>query len=116
MKKEPKTKLVGGGISHESCTFITRFIPGRWRGKGQEALDHFRGKRSNLSGMIDICEREGVELIPTTYGSPDSKGRVLNESYYSLLNPMLEGTPVHRDAVADGLMDHLSGVPAGLAQ
>ena len=107
MKKEQKIKLVGGGISHESCTFITRFIPGRWRGKGEEALDYFRGKRSNLSGMIDICEREGVELIPTTYGSPDSKGRVLNESYYSLLYPMLEG--IEKAMPVDGVLLLLHG-------
>ena len=107
MEKESKIKLVGGGISHESCTFITRFILGRWRGKGQEALDHFRGKRSNLSGMIDICEREGVELIPTAYGSPDSKGRVLNESYYSLLNPMLEG--IEKAMPVDGVLLLLHG-------
>ena len=107
MEKESKIKLVGGGISHESCTFITRFIPGRWRGKGQEALDYFRGKRSNLSGMIDICEREGVELIPTTYGSPDSKGRVLNDSYNSLLSELLEG--IEATLPVDGVLLHLHG-------
>lgn len=90
MSKISDIRIVGGGISHESCTFITRFIPGRSL-IGQEALDYHRGKRTNLSAMIEVCEREGIELIPTVYGSPDSKGRCLNESYYSLLNPLLEG-------------------------
>ena len=107
MEKESKIKLVGGGIIHESCTFITRFIPGRWRGTGQEVLDNFRGKRSFLSAMIDVCDREGVELIPTTYGWPDSKGRVLNESYYSLLNPLLEG--IEAALPVDGVLLHLHG-------
>jgi microcystin degradation protein MlrC len=100
-------RLVGGGISHESCTFITRFIPGAWRGKDQEALDYHRGKRSNLAGMIDVCEREDVELIPTVYGSPDSKGRVLNESYYSMLNPILEG--IEKALPVDGVLLWLHG-------
>jgi len=107
MEKESKIKLVGGGIIHESCTFITRFIPGRWRGTGQEVLDNFRGKRSFLSAMIDVCDREGVELIPTTYGWPDSKGRVLNESYYSLLNPLLEG--IEAALPVDGVLLQLHG-------
>ena len=108
MEKESKIKLVGGGIIHESCTFITRFIPGRWRGKGEEVLDNFRGKRrSFLSAMIDVCDREGVELIPTTYGWPDSNGRVLNESYYSLLNPLLEG--IEAALPVDGVLLQLHG-------
>jgi microcystin degradation protein MlrC len=108
MEKESKIKLVGGGIIHESCTFITRFIPGRWRGTGQEVLDNHRGKkRSFLAAMIDVCDREGVELIPTTYGWPDSKGRVLNESYYSLLNPLLEG--IEAALPVDGVLLHLHG-------
>jgi len=100
-------RLVGGGISHESCTFITRFIPGRWRGEGKEALDYHRGKRSNLAGMIDVCEREEVELIPTVYGAPDSKGRVLNDSYYSMLNPILEG--IKKAMPVDGVLLWLHG-------
>jgi microcystin degradation protein MlrC len=100
-------RIVGGGITHESNTFITRFIPGRWRGEGVEALDYHRGKRTNLGGMIDVCEREGVELIPTVYGAPDSRGRVLNESYYSLLNPILDGI---EDAMpVDGVLLWLHG-------
>lgn len=57
--------------------------------------------------MIDVCEREGVELIPTVYGSPDSKGRALNESYYSLLNPILEG--IEKAMPVDGVLLHLHG-------
>jgi len=104
---EKKIKLVGGGISHESCTFITRFIPGRWRGKGQEAIDYHKGSRSNLSGMIDVCEREGVELIPTMYGAPDSRGRVLNESYNAMLNQILEG--IEKALPVDGVLLWLHG-------
>jgi len=100
-------RLVGGGISHESCTFITRFIPGRWRGKGEEALETHRGMRSNLGGMIYVCDKEGVELIPTVYGSPDSKGRVLNDSYYSMLNPILEG--IEKALPVDGVLLWLHG-------
>lgn len=106
MTEKSEIKLVGGGISHESCTFITRLIQGRRR-EGQEALNYHRGKRTNLGAMIDICEREGVELIPTVYGSPDSKGRVLNESYYSLLNPILEG--IDKAMPVDGVLLLLHG-------
>ncbi len=101
-----KIKLVGGGISHESCTFITRFIPGR-RQEGKEAIDFNRGRRTNLGGMIEVCEREGVELIPTVYGSPDSKGRVLDESYYSMLKPILTG--IEKAMPVDGVLLLLHG-------
>jgi len=57
--------------------------------------------------MIDVCEKEGVELIPTVYGSPDSKGRVLNESYYSMLNPILEG--IDNAMPVDGVLLLLHG-------
>ncbi|NIQ34020.1 MAG: hypothetical protein GTN80_10335, partial [Nitrososphaeria archaeon] len=49
MSGEFKTRIVGGGISHESCTFITRFIPGRVTWEGEEAIEYNRGKRTNLS-------------------------------------------------------------------
>jgi len=104
---EKEMRLVGGGISHESCTFIKRFIPGRWRGSGYEALEFHRGKRTNLGGMIDVCSRERVELIPTVYGSPDAKGRVLKESYYSMLNPFLEG--IEKSLPVDGVLLWLHG-------
>jgi len=106
MTMTERIKLVGGGISHESCTFITRLIKGRkWIGK--EAIDFHRPRRTNLSAMIHVCESEGVELIPTVYGSPDSKGRVLNESYYSMLNPILEG--IEKALPVDGVLLWLHG-------
>ena len=101
-----KIRLVGGGISHESNTFISLFIPGD-RQFGVDAINFHRGKRSNLSAMIDVCEKEGVELIPTVYGSPDSKGRVLNDSYYSMLNTLLEG--IEKAKPVDGVLLLLHG-------
>jgi microcystin degradation protein MlrC len=101
-----KIKLIGGGISHESNTFIHQFIPGK-RQFGEDAINFHRGKRSNLSAMIEVCEREGVELIPTVYGSPDSKGRVLNELYYSMLNKILEG--LEKEKPYDGVLLLLHG-------
>jgi len=104
---ERKILIVGGGISHESCTFVKRFIPGRWRGFSQDALNFHRGKRTNLGGMIDVCDKEGVELIPTVYGSPDSNGRVLNKSYYNMLNSLLEG--IEKNLPVDGVLLWLHG-------
>ena len=101
-----KIRLVGGGIEHESNTFITQFIKGNVL-VGQDAIKCNRGKKTNLAGMIDACERESVELIPTVYGWPDSKGRVLNESYYSLLNPILEG--IEKAMPVDGVLLALHG-------
>ena len=57
--------------------------------------------------MIDVCDKEGVELIPTVYGSPDSNGRVLNESYYGMLNPILEG--IEKNLPVDGVLLWLHG-------
>ena len=101
-----RIRLAGGGISHESNTFINLFIPGE-RQYGEDAIRFHRGKRSNLSAMIEICEREGVDLIPTIYGSPDSKGRVLNKSYYSMLNTLLEG--IEKAKPIDGVLLLLHG-------
>ncbi len=103
-----KIRIVGGGITTESCTFVKHFVPG-WSlpRYGQEAIDYFRDKRTNISAMIRICEREGVELVPTMYGSPDSRGRALNESYYALLNPLLEG--IEKALPVDGVLLELHG-------
>ncbi len=103
-----KIRIVGGGITTESCTFVKHFVPG-WSlpRYGQEAIDYFRDKRTNISAMIHVCEREGVELVPTMYGSPDSRGRALNESYYALLNPLLEG--IEKALPVDGVLLELHG-------
>ena len=103
-----KIRIVGGGITTESCTFVKHFVPG-WSlpRYGQEAVDYFRDKRTNISAMIHVCEREGVELVPTMYGSPDSRGRALNESYYNLLNPLLEG--IEKALPVDGALLELHG-------
>ena len=103
-----KIRLVGGGITTESCTFVKHFLPG-WTPPraGKVAFDYFRDKRTNVSAMIHVCEREGVELIPTMYGSPDSRGRALNDSYYSLLNPLLEG--IENALPVDGVLLELHG-------
>ncbi len=57
--------------------------------------------------MIHVCEREGVEFIPTIYGVPDSKGRVLNDSNNSLLSELLEG--IEAALPVDGVLLHLHG-------
>ena len=103
-----RIRIVGGGITTESCTFCKHFVPGWTRPmSGQTAIDYYRGKRTNISAMIHVCEREDVELIPTMYGSPDSRGRALNESYYSLLNPILEG--IEKAMPVDGVLLDLHG-------
>jgi len=61
------------------------------RGSSGRTRSIFTEAKGPISPMIEVCERENVELIPTVYGSPDSKGRVLNESYYSMLVKILEG-------------------------
>ena len=111
MTKE-KIRLVGGGIEHESNTFITRFVSGEgsWGPptlRGEAALDFHRTRRTNVSAMIHVCEREGVEIVPTVYGMPDSRGRVLNKSYYALLNELLEG--IEKALPVDGVLLLLHG-------
>jgi microcystin degradation protein MlrC len=102
--EKSKIKIVGGGISHESFTFVPEYMqrrPGRQQ-YGYEAIDSNRGIRTNLGAMIEVCEREGVELVPTVYGSPASKGRILDESYYSMLNTILEG--IEKALPIDGVL------------
>jgi len=74
MTEKSKMRLVGGGISHESFTFVPEYMLRRLGRQqyGQEALDSNRSVRTNLGAMIEVCEREGVELIPTVYDSPAS--------------------------------------------
>ena len=104
MTEKSNIRLVGGGISHESFTFVPEYMPKRpgIQQYGQEALDSNRGTRTNLGAMIEVCEREGVELIPTVYGSPASKGRCLDESYYSMLNTIIEG--IEKAMPIDGVL------------
>jgi microcystin degradation protein MlrC len=107
-----KIRIVSGGIEHESNTFITQFIPGTtWWGhgnlRGKALIDFHRHKRTNISGFIHVCEREGVDLITILYGAPDSKGRVLNNSYLPLLSELLEG--IEKALPVDGVLLHLHG-------
>ena len=72
------------GITHESNTFVDQtttidnFRSGHWL-KGDDLLDEYRSAFHEIGGMIEVLEREGVEIIPVMYAeaTPGEKGKLL---------------------------------------
>lgn len=106
------------GITHESNTFveqattIANFTSGHLL-KGESILNEYRSAFHELGGMIEVLEREDVEIIPVMYAEATPGGIVSAEAYETLLKVLLkelkEKTPV------DGclVVPHGAGVSVG---
>ena len=79
-----------GGISHETNTFspvstgLDDFVnPGAFPGllEGDAILDHFRGTRTIIGGIIDAAPALDIELVPLIWTFATPSGTVDHEAY-----------------------------------
>jgi microcystin degradation protein MlrC len=110
-------RIVTGTISHETNvlsnikTDLEEFRK-RLLLHGEEVLDHFRGTRTPVGGIINGCVEQGFELVPTVFASATPSGRITDGALDTLLGEMLEGI---RDAgPLNGVVLHLHG--AGVSE
>lgn len=90
-------RIVTGGISQETNTFqweptsLADFQKGSSKiVRGQEILD-LDGTGTIYGGIVGEARRQGVELIPTTFGSAVPGGRVTREAFETLRDEIVEG-------------------------
>lgn len=103
------------GLYHESNTFaperttLTHFQKGRYM-KGEDIIKEYREAHHEIGGMIEVLEKEEVEMVPLLYAEATPGGTITSDTYYSLLKDLM--TELENALPLDGLMvaPHGAGV------
>lgn len=83
------------GIYHESNTFINSpttledFRKGHWL-KGNDIRKEYLNAFHEIGGMLEVLEREKIEVIPILYAQATPGGIITAEAYAVLLKELLE--------------------------
>jgi microcystin degradation protein MlrC len=114
-----ETVLVGG-FSHETNTFATgttgrALFREREEYFGEEIPEKLRGTNTQIGGVVDVAEAEGVDLRFTVSASATPSGVVSADAYEFYTGEIVEGVEEHA-ADLDGVMLCLHGamVPEGM--
>ncbi len=118
-------RIAIGEISHETNTFcppttLEMFQKREWY-HGPEVVEHTRGVRTYLGGMVEAGERLGVTLIPTFAAGTEPWGTITREAYDTMVGELISGIrqampldavclALHGAGVAEGNTDLESGV------
>ena len=110
-----KLRLAVAGFSHETITFW----PGlttledfeRDAAYGLRVLEKARGTNTCIGGFMEVCEAEGVELVPVLNASGGATATVANEVYDHYVPLMRKGFREMRDGI-DGVLLSLHGAMA----
>lgn len=82
------------GIYHESNTFVTKptvlddFKNGHYL-KGEAIRKEYRDAHNEIGGMLEVMDREGMEVVPLIYASATPGGTISAETYDILLEELL---------------------------
>ena len=113
-------RIVTGGIAQETNTFqweptsLTDFEKGSSRiERGQQILD-LDGTGTIYGGIVGEAKKQGVELIPTTYGHAVPGGRVTREAFEVMCDEIVAGIRAAMDEPGgiDGVLLGLHGAMA----
>ncbi len=105
-----------GGVSHETNTFAPRsttlddFVqPGPFPGllEGEAILEHFRGTKTIVGGVIDVADELEFELAPLIWTFATPSGTVDHEAYEWLKRQLV--TALEAAGWVDGLLLDLHG-------
>lgn len=83
------------GLYHESNTFVkeqttlVNFKKGRFL-KGVAIRNEYKDAHHEIGGMIEVMDREEIELIPVMYAEATPGGTITGDTYQSLLQEMLQ--------------------------
>ena len=110
-----KMRLGVAGFSHETITFW----PGlttledfeRDAAYGPRVLEKARGTNTCIGGFMEVCEAEGVELVPVLNASGGATATVADEVYDHYVPLMRKGFREMRDGI-DGVLLSLHGAMA----
>lgn len=82
------------GIYHESNTFVPQatiiddFRNGHYL-TGEAIRKEYENAHNEIGGMIEVIDREGMDILPVFYASATPGGTISASTYYELLNPMM---------------------------
>jgi len=115
----PPTVLLGA-FAHETNTFADdptsrEDFQARREFLGDDVVEELRGTNTGVGGVVDVAEREGVDLIPTVAASASPGGVVTADAYEFYAGRILDGAREHADDI-DGVVLPLHGamVPEGM--
>jgi len=83
------------GIYHESNTFVDKptslvdFRNGHYL-KGDSIRKEYQESHHEIGGMIEVLDREGLELVPVFFAEATPGGTIDAETYSTLLKEMLQ--------------------------
>jgi microcystin degradation protein MlrC len=109
-------RIVTGGIAQETNTFqweptsLADFQKGSSRILRGEKIYELEGTGNIYGGIIAEAKRQGVELIPTTYGYAVPGGRVSREAFELMRDEIIAG--VKAAMPVDGVLLGLHGAMA----
>jgi microcystin degradation protein MlrC len=110
-------RIAVGGISHETNTFCTGrtgldgFQEREWA-VGAEIIEKNKGVRSYQGGVIDACERLGIELVPTFYASATPSALIARDAFDEMEDLLM--AKLDEAGEVDGIVLTLHG--AGVAE
>ncbi|MBM4417977.1 MAG: M81 family metallopeptidase [Chloroflexi bacterium] len=106
-----------GGFSHETNTFnptpttLERVRRDGVYVVGDEVLTYYRGTGSTMGGIIDGCDREGLDMVPIFFATHGpSTGAIESDVIHDAANRLARGIA---DAAPAGILLHLHGAAAG---
>ncbi len=83
------------GIYHESNTFVPEatvsadFMNGHYL-KGDAIRKEYQTAHNEIGGMMEVMDREGMEIVPVMYASATPGGTISANTYSSLLSNMMD--------------------------
>lgn len=103
------------GFSHETVSFWPGVTPleafERYSEYGDDIITKGKDTNSCIGGFIEICEKEGVELVPVVAGSGGATATVADEVYDHYVPLMVKGFKDEKDRL-DGILLSLHGAMA----
>jgi microcystin degradation protein MlrC len=81
-------KVAIAGFSLESVSFLTNLTSleyfRRAELRGDDLVQRYRGTETVIGGFIEICEREGVEMVPIVRTSGGGAGSAADDAFATI--------------------------------
>ncbi|AYG76823.1 M81 family metallopeptidase [Rhizobium sp. CCGE532] len=105
-------KVAIAGFSLESVSFLPNLTTvddfKRSESRGCEMLERYRGTETVVGGFIDICERDGVDMVPIIRASAGAAGPAADDAFDHYCKLIAEGLAAHSGSL-DGVLLDLHG-------
>ncbi|MFB9984783.1 M81 family metallopeptidase [Mesorhizobium kowhaii] len=106
-------KVAIAGFILESVSFLPNVVTledfKRNESRGSEMVDNHRGTETVLGGFIDICEREGIEMVPIVWTAGDHRTcAAADDAFDYYCQVIFDGLMAQRGSL-DGVLLDLHG-------